>query len=1352
MAVAVRRWIGRLAALASLIAWAPSQTVAQGAQDAAVPQAKIALLLLTGRNLDAVERAKGLLESAPSSERQSAYRYAAQICMDALDSQCARDLADHPVLKTFASDGMQPTTAAYGLLLWAYAEIAAGNYQATADWLGPKFPIKAANALNTPELFAEFQLLAARRSRLVFDFGASRDHLDKALISILSLKNERFDAPRLLVRLIGQLLENYDVERALRLAAAADPLFRTIPPDSFLAFEYQRLRAALSGYSGDFAGAARELHAALSKLDRLQLQPTYKASLQIDTFNNLLGLELLHGNRDAARDLLGSHPLMATKSAIQQRGYFENVNEFNFALGEEFVRFVLADPTKTGWGALMTMPPRWTQDPERIAEMAAFGQAALGLELLKAGKEDEARQELVGAAKKRLSTLRDLYRKSAYAAPLPRWPDLILTELALTITLLGPAPDYDLVVQGHTLLTRSIATNADDALTTLAVQPSDERKRFAQSLRTIQYQQVDWEKEKMAALIKRLLSPDRIDTETLVRERQGVIYGGNNFVEQQQRLRAALSDGSGAGGVEQATSLATLKQLLLADEALVLHVSILDHIGKICVRSDQTISSTQQVDPVATTDARILRAALTAAHPASIEADSQFPVIEAVRTGKLLFGGLEDCLRRSRRIYLVSSGQLAGVPPAALLTEVPPAMGAGFDLRAAHWMIRDHSFVRISSLGAFVATKQLSRTKRATLDYLGVGDPVLAPRTAAALSGGALAARGSLPVQSGALTSLPELPETSDELQRAAELFGKPKTRVLRREAANEEEFRLQPLSEFDILHFATHGLVKEEQPGLREPSLVLTPKPDGDDLNDGLLTSSQIATLPLRARLVVLSACNSARYEPSIIDSGIQGLSTSFAIAGVPSMIASLWPIESSLTRDLIIATFKAARGGNVAIADALAIAVRQHLDGPAPRPLMHPRFWAALVVLGDGSVSLDASTVGVPRDLGPFSAVTPTEHGEILHAMPLDDGYVTAAFNAPDGKTFAGLLQRQAADGTTKWEVKSRDIGVGPVIAAKQIVYAGGYVLVQNGAATVTEPVMRALQPDGKVLWTRRLEGFPEGTTITGLAFAQDQSAIAVVGPTRQQRAETAVSLLHLDIDGQEVARTRISLPGYGQSPYSALLNINAAVGLIAVNRDDQPVSGDQAYKLNGLGNAVQCWGGSGAEIALVDVPALKESARLRIDRFRARSATAMTGGWVLVGDIGDDCSLQRHAVAYAVGSDGSVHGLWRDTSPFSTSARGARKVGQGIEIVGSTERSIAVLEEAPPAPTPTGGRIQSSPEAYVSGEIFSVRLSEGGDEERKDFVGAGFPIAVLGMASTDDRSAIFGTIGSRPLWLER
>jgi hypothetical protein len=56
----------------------------------------------------------------------------------------------------------------------------------------------------------------------------------------------------------------------------------------------------------------------------------------------------------------------------------------------------------------------------------------------------------------------------------------------------------------------------------------------------------------------------------------------------------------------------------------------------------------------------------------------------------------------------------------------------------------------------------------------------------------------------------------------------------------------------------------------------------------------------------------------------------------------------------------------------------------------------------------------------------------------------------------------------------------------------------------------------------------------------------------------------------------------------------------------------------------------------------------------------------------------------------------------------------------------------------------------EAQVSGEVFSVQLSEIGQEERRDYVGAGFPVVPTGIAAQGNRSAIFGTVGSRPLWL--
>ena len=57
-----------------------------------------------------------------------------------------------------------------------------------------------------------------------------------------------------------------------------------------------------------------------------------------------------------------------------------------------------------------------------------------------------------------------------------------------------------------------------------------------------------------------------------------------------------------------------------------------------CV-ADRVVSRLQQLRDSDATDARLLRAALTAAHPPSIEADSQYPADAAVRLGNLRLAG-----------------------------------------------------------------------------------------------------------------------------------------------------------------------------------------------------------------------------------------------------------------------------------------------------------------------------------------------------------------------------------------------------------------------------------------------------------------------------------------------------------------------------------------------------------------------------------------------------------------------------------------------------------------------------------------------------------------------------------------
>lgn len=639
-------------------------------------------LVADGRNIDAVELMKTNFEATPPAARQAFFLFAARLCVALSDIDCGTHLVSNDTVTDMKVGDVHSSVIGYRSLLAWYISIMGESPPPREHVFDRGFPVDVINPINSPDLFAEFQLLASRQSRLVFDFEASRDYLDRALASVLVLQHERFVAPRLIVRIAGQLLDNDEVERALRLVAAAEPILRTIPPDSLLNFDLLQLRATLNGYRKDFAAAARDLRLAVALLDRLQLKPGVAAYLKTVTYNYLLGMEALRGDRAAVNDLLQSHPLLAAKPEILKRGYFANASEFQFAVTEEFARLFLADRSDTGWNDLLTMPPKWTTDPERLAEVRAFGQAAVGLRLTRAGKP-EARREFIAAARTRLGSLQQRHRQSAHAAPLPYWTDQLLLELALAATLTEATPDYEFVLGAHILINRSLQTGPDDVLASQAIQATDERKRVVQALHTIGYQRTAWEMTQLAMLAKRMSSRDTAPSDVTFRQRYDVVRTASDFAEHQQRLRAALSREANPQSANRATTLAALKELLLPDEALVFYVPMLDHTGKICVRPDRVVSSLQRLRDSDAADARLLEAALTADHPPSVEADSQYPVDAAVRVGEFLFGGLEDCLRSVRRVYHITGGVLAQIPPAALLAEVPPRRGAGFDLRQA---------------------------------------------------------------------------------------------------------------------------------------------------------------------------------------------------------------------------------------------------------------------------------------------------------------------------------------------------------------------------------------------------------------------------------------------------------------------------------------------------------------------------------------------------------------------------------------------------------------------------------------------------------------------------------------------
>ena len=152
-----------------------------------------------------------------------------------------------------------------------------------------------------------------------------------------------------------------------------------------------------------------------------------------------------------------------------------------------------------------------------------------------------------------------------------------------------------------------------------------------------------------------------------------------------------------------------------------------------------------------------------------------------------------------------------------------------------------------------------------------------------------------------------------------------------------------QPLPALDgylALHIAGHSRVDDLYPW--RSGLVLAG-------GDSLLTASEIADRRLRARLVVLSSCESAGGAERLGE-GVAGLATAFLAARVPAIVATLWPVDDAATADFMARFYDGLAAGRTA-ADAMRraqMALRGRAGGG------HPYWWAGFVLVGDGRVTL--------------------------------------------------------------------------------------------------------------------------------------------------------------------------------------------------------------------------------------------------------------------------------------------------------------------------------------------------------------------------------------------------------------
>lgn len=160
---------------------------------------------------------------------------------------------------------------------------------------------------------------------------------------------------------------------------------------------------------------------------------------------------------------------------------------------------------------------------------------------------------------------------------------------------------------------------------------------------------------------------------------------------------------------------------------------------------------------------------------------------------------------------------------------------------------------------------------------------------------------------------------------------------------ASEENFKKEA-RKFGSLHLAMHAVIDDENSLYSR--LIFTPHSSTSE--DDLLYAYEIYNLNINVQMLVLSACNTG-YGKLRKGEGMMSLTRSFAFAGVPSMVTSLWAVNDNTSATLMNSFYKELSGGINKDA-ALSNAKKQYLD-KADIIEAHPYYWAGYVLIGDNA-----------------------------------------------------------------------------------------------------------------------------------------------------------------------------------------------------------------------------------------------------------------------------------------------------------------------------------------------------------------------------------------------------------------
>lgn len=280
----------------------------------------------------------------------------------------------------------------------------------------------------------------------------------------------------------------------------------------------------------------------------------------------------------------------------------------------------------------------------------------------------------------------------------------------------------------------------------------------------------------------------------------------------------------------------------------------------------------------------------------------------------VLIAPVKDILSRDKWIFIIPDKIVNYIPFNAL---VSPSSG-GF-------LIQEYKIAFSPSSTIFVKSCEIAKRKEKISDeqLLAVGDPTF----------------------DSDLYRLPYLPDSKYEAQEISRFYRE--SLVFTGTRAREQEI-YKHIRRADVIHLSTHYVADARSPLLSGLLLAKEGVKLGTNSEpDGVMQAHEVyAMKPLAARLAVLAACQTF-VEELYRGEGAVGLARPFISAGVPLVIASLWPVDSRATERLMIKFHKHRKLGGLSTANALRQAQLDLIDDSSMR-FREPYYWAGFMLVG--------------------------------------------------------------------------------------------------------------------------------------------------------------------------------------------------------------------------------------------------------------------------------------------------------------------------------------------------------------------------------------------------------------------